>query len=1524
MASRVNVRFVVLLATVLVLVAGGTSFLAVKVVFKTAAQLASRGDAEMAAGEVVAAKLYYSKAVNKDPYNSEYLLKWRAALESWTPETDRELQTDFNNTYRQLNNQLALSDNMSHVEYQLGYIDLLMKWFGMQRFERALYEMVVTDSTRFIDYNQSIKPDDPSWLGLRRSRGLALAQIARAGLELTREQREQAEADFQISMAQDPSDYNVLEAWVDMVRIAADRSEQTDRRAEAAEQRARADALLADFLASNGEDTLPGIQAAMLVTQTGLRAEARAAVADLGPAATPRLAELADQYQQRTRALGDKLSAVDAAALDLHVIRRLFALETQTNTAQTYVATLPVLDRALAAHPDDPMLLLTRAEVLAARKEFDAAFNQLGEIIAKPRLPLSLAGWTLINAKVQSAFAQSKFALQANAFVETEEEKSEWLLRAKAARETLTQMLPETSPALQLLDAKLARARGDYFNTQRLLDQYNQVTNSTDREALWMAADVADKLGQPGNTKTALGRLLELDPTLSVAHVAFADVEYKLGRLESAREHYMEALKSNPEDAFIRERMAVIEVRLGLRESDDPVEGAIFTAQRHAGGTETEIADVAAAVESLRAAIDDLGPDPRLYAEMARLQMINGDAESAAEIVEQGLAAFPDDQNLLNYRRAVAGANSVDALIDIIRDSDQTEGEKYISIYVALSRAGRTEEANQALDTAAELEPDNPMLLELLFGRAFAANDLAEARRVFERAKAVNSDHMEGLSYRARILLMEGNDEEAMTALSQATQRAPNNTSLWRILGNVQFRLGRSADAIASYQQALSIRPNDMPTVTELCGALIALGRPGEALDIARRSEVYGRTNEEFMEMLLDLEGSVGDKQAARDRREKILAARPDDLRNRYALAHLYIAQGEWDLAKAMIAETREQFGDHPILVDLEARWHAEQNDMEAARRIFARDIANTPPEQRVNHYMALAQFMLSRGRSGSAFIAMKQAARYQPEGEFGVEMRLGATLLSYSRFADAYAILSKVIDAQTNPDRRIVLQAAEALIGIDRLSEAERLLGSVAEGETNITVALLRARILLKRGDGKAARAALDDAVTRWPTDHRVWILRAEAEALVPELAGDALADLNRAIELNPNLAEAHRRRAELLAELGREDEAITAWRDAVRLNPAQDDLRSALLATMIHRGMDTQAIQLAGEWFELHPRDVGLRARAAEMFVFGGSNDAAIDIYLGAFAIDQQPGIILRLVDLLLAADPPRLAEAERVLSDARVVVVNDASLLLARARMFSKTNRAAAAHNDCTASFQLVGHGAESMALWFSTMLRVFDDSAQALAYLRQLSTLPGAGDWPALFNARVLLGDDATSDEGLRQLRAVVKGTRDAAVMYSALRALSGNRYNAGEFEEALSLWTDALRLRPDDWQIENNIAFTLANHMNRPEEALPYAERATQHAPNNPEVHDTLGTVLLALGRSGEAITSFETAVVATRGTPKDAKYLVRLADAKLQSGDRQGAKDLLAEVEGLLNSGRELDDQYEAIRQKVRDGLGQG
>ena len=115
-----------------------------------------------------------------------------------------------------------------------------------------------------------------------------------------------------------------------------------------------------------------------------------------------------------------------------------------------------------------------------------------------------------------------------------------------------------------------------------------------------------------------------------------------------------------------------------------------------------------------------------------------------------------------------------------------------------------------------------------------------------------------------------------------------------------------------------------------------------------------------------------------------------------------------------------------------------------------------------------------------------------------------------------------------------------------------------------------------------------------------------------------------HQALSLRPDLPEAHRKRAELLAALGRESEAIEALHQTVRLNPSLDELRAALLMALIQRKMETDAVTMANEWFALHPQDVGLRSRVADMFVAGGMPDRVKCVHaLDAHSLAAGPGV-------------------------------------------------------------------------------------------------------------------------------------------------------------------------------------------------------------------------------------------------------------------------------------------------------------
>ncbi len=77
--------------------------------------------------------------------------------------------------------------------------------------------------------------------------------------------------------------------------------------------------------------------------------------------------------------------------------------------------------------------------------------------------------------------------------------------------------------------------------------------------------------------------------------------------------------------------------------------------------------------------------------------------------------------------------------------------------------------------------------------------------------------------------------------------------------------------------------------------------------------------------------------------------------------------------------------------------------------------------------------------------------------------------------------------------------------------------------------------------------------------------------------------------------------------------------------------------------------------------------------------------------------------------------------------------------------------------------------------------------------------------------------------------------------------------------------------------------------NAPAAALPLAERARQLAPNSPEVADTLGWILVLLGRPAEAIPVLADAM---KGAPKSGEIALHLARAYVDTGKTAEARTL--------------------------------
>jgi tetratricopeptide (TPR) repeat protein len=76
--------------------------------------------------------------------------------------------------------------------------------------------------------------------------------------------------------------------------------------------------------------------------------------------------------------------------------------------------------------------------------------------------------------------------------------------------------------------------------------------------------------------------------------------------------------------------------------------------------------------------------------------------------------------------------------------------------------------------------------------------------------------------------------------------------------------------------------------------------------------------------------------------------------------------------------------------------------------------------------------------------------------------------------------------------------------------------------------------------------------------------------------------------------------------------------------------------------------------------------------------------------------------------------------------------------------------------------------------------------------------------------------------------------------------------AGQFDRAMTQYRAILSYSPNEVLALNNLAYDLAVHRDRPQEALPLAERACRLAKDNPAMLDTLAWVQHLLGKDVEA------------------------------------------------------------------------
>jgi tetratricopeptide (TPR) repeat protein len=1509
MATKVNTRFVVILSAVLLLAAGGVLGLLYSVLYKSAAELAAAGDRLAAAGEYEAAARQYSKAVNKEQTNPEWLRKWRDALLKLTPTTTTDYEARYDKEYMQTLRQLALIQSDS-LEAQHEYLGAWLRQFTDTNASRASWEFLASEATASIARAAAAPAlaSNPARETLKRYRAIPRMRIYLAGLDLPSSDLAEAVSDAGDVLRVDPKDYETafLLAYTHMraAALAGRRGETT-----AEENAFRSAREVAEAFAKAAPEH-PGSE--LLLMSLELEDLRRSVSSSANPQqARGRVEAAVEMLRPRLREVAGRIRSWGAEHVDANILGRFQQVEQMVDERGQSPLTLELARWALESRPDSSDLLLTVAGLLGDTGEYTEAIAYLERLVNLSDLPLSWAGLKRRYHVPQAMAMAADFLLRRADTLEEGPERAAAVAQAKAWRDRLAQRVPADSPALLLIDGGLRAMNQDWLSAKQLLTQYNSATNNADPEGLLRLAVVHMRVNEPGEARRRLQQSLERRPDHPRTMYMAAELELQLRNFEAAAAIYERLASMDPSNPIVTRRLSEINAALGKAESEDPVIRDVIAAARKADGLDgSGGGDLEGAIRDLQAAVVTHNYDMRVVGELIRRLLEKNDRAGALQAARAARQARPDDPELRAIEAALAEPDPIRAQATLIRNSSAREMDKKRALLELYARNGRVEEAEREFAEAVAQAPDEPWVLEMSFMRALGAKDYARAETLGRRAAEINLDRMGGRTFRARIAAAKGSPADAVAILREGLDPGTATPEFWRLLGRMLVSAGRTAEAVEAFQRAVAMRPSDVILTKDLITALMQQDRRSDALAAARAAEKFAGGDLEFFEMLMILEQSAGDKNRVVQLRERLRSRDPSNRANLLGLASVYLDLRQFDKARAVIDSIRRE-SDGLDAVTLDARWYADRADYPAARRVFAEYISALPDDRRTAEpYLAYATFMFSINDVQTAYVALLQARRYQSASMMEADKGLGDFLIQNGRWDEAVAPFERVVKAGADDEvSTYTKRLIEAYIRSDRAREAQAMLDRMgpAAVEKDVVLLLLTGEVAAANNDLARQQRIINRAIELFPTEPMAYLKRAQLARGKPDQIPEAIQDLSAALRIQPNHWQSLRLRADLYLSQQKWDEAFADLRAAIRANPRLDELRAQLIDALMDRGRLNEAIEVADEALTVRPNDLALMVELGDRFAAMRHWAQCVKYYRLAWEQTRNPIAAQKLLDGLLLQTPPLLADAEVVLRQVGAEIERNPGLLMARGKLSSARGRMADAKKDATTALRLIRNtDVPSMSAWFAESRRMITDQSELLRFYEQLQeSTPTHRDWMRLMTATVLAQDPSDRNGPARAVALLETWQNSAeppAVRRQMLSLLSTTLYHMGRYERVEEVCRLGLRDFPDDAELLNNLAFTLAKHLNRPDEALPLAEVAVRNAPpsGRSEALDTLGYTQYRLGMLDQAEATLFDALQVSRTVPARFASSMHLGLVYAQKKNRERASALLAEVERMM------------------------
>ncbi|MBS0195795.1 MAG: tetratricopeptide repeat protein [Planctomycetes bacterium] len=1522
MAGRVNKQFVVSLSVGLFLAFGVVAGSAYYLLKNSAKDLAKAGDRAVAASDFPKAIEYYSKAVNKEQTNTINLEKWRDTLKKVSADTPVQYKNYFDQ-YKMATRQLARV-RKDDLKTQAEYLEIIR--------DTESVDSYVSESDMVVSLHAADEKGG-KWDAIRRFRGHAKQQAFAMTPDAKIETAKEAEADLLAAIAADPTDSESIATLQALYSIMADRAAAKSAMDEAKALRAKAEALVTEYATKNPQDPLMQLMALMrdlnkwqvdfqekLATSKMTRDEQKEEVKKLEQIAKPRL----DQVLQLAK-------AADASRLTTLLIMQFRRIEELVDPASRGARVEEICRIALEKRPDDAELMGARAEIMSTRGDYSAAIDQLQKIADLPRPTTSLKGLRLFPIKNNALYFQALYAGKAFQLVKESDKagQAKAIALAKEFRSRLAGVYQSDAPEMLLVDGHLAFAENDLAKANRLLDQYIKATSKRPNpDALFLSAMIADKINQLGLARDRLEELLKIAPNKLEASFVLADVQTRLQNYDKALELYDRLLQIMPENPELKARKERIEGVVKKDAAVDPIQRVLVEADRMLNPPPGQQARPEELIPFLEREVVKNNLDWRLVVSLSNAYLRAGDKAKALDLVKKAIEKYPESKELKDYQLAASSDDPLSARIAQINASQVADLDKILARYATYRGAGKLKEAGDELELAVKAAPDDKRVIEFRFLDAIDDKKFDVAQTLADQAAKQNADEADGLTFRARLHAAEGRYPEAVAAMEAAVAKGGALPETWRLKGRMERFAGKPADAAESFRRAVQLRPGEIGAINDLLTSLVSLGRKDEALTFARESEKYGRDDVNFINIWLGLEAAVGVKTTAIERRETMSKNSPNDRENLLILANLYIEERNWAKARPLI-DRAAKLQEGLDVVGLDAAWNWEQGEREKARSIIEAYIAKINKDKpTVGPLLQYAGFLVQRKDfDGAGAVLDKARALQDPKiaeadkSIVDLQMRLGNN-------EAAVDVCRRIISAGADPDNVYRQRMAECLIKVGNFAEAQKELEAMNAGkDSDVTNLLLLADCKAGLKDARGQRELLDLAVAKFPGDATVFIKRGQAMLADPKFARDAIADFTKAIQLRPDLWQPYRLRAAAYVSADQVEDGVRDLRQALKLAPGNDDLLYGLVADFVRLGRTADALDVANQAIAQRPRDVNAMITIGQIFASSDDHQDACRFYKQAFDIDPNDRIAQRYLDSLLIGQGADTAEATRVLTKMGPDrIKTNPGFLMAVAKLSMRQGKqveAAAAARD---ALKLLRTDEPTIMLaWFNDLRRLITKKETLLAYLDETGRMAAASqaqEWIEYFRVVANLDDVNTRKAAVQPARDLLAKAKDASIRQLLFRAVSSALIASEEYAEAARVMREGLGVFPEDVEMNNNMAFVLADKLDNAADAVELAEKAVKLAPAVADVQETAGTVMMANKRYADALNYYKRALLLASNPEQTVRFATRVVQAHLKLEDKASARDACKEIRKAIDQDpTKISDAakagYEAVRKEA-------